>query len=68
MEALILAVIVTVLCIINGIDLSPLVGPFAVAAFGFTREFATWPGAVFSPGDFGQTTSEKLLALIQGFS
>jgi copper homeostasis protein (lipoprotein) len=54
--------------IVNGIDLSPLVGPFAVAAFGFTREFATWPGAVFSPGDFGQTTSEKFLALIQGFS
>jgi len=39
-----------------------------VVAFGFTRDFATWPGAVFSPGDFGQKTTEKLLALIQGFS
>jgi len=52
----------------NAVDLSPLVGPFAVAAFGFTRELATWPGAVLSPGDFGQTAPEKLLALIQGFS
>ena len=51
----------------NAVDLSQLVGPFAVAAFGFTRKFATWPGAVCSPGDFGQTTPEKPLALIQGF-
>jgi len=53
---------------LNAVDLSPLVGPFSMTAFGFTRECATWPGTVFSPEDFCQTTSEKLLALIQGFS
>jgi hypothetical protein len=38
------------------LDLSQLVGPFTVAAFGFTREFATRPGGGifamrFRPGD-----------------
>ena len=53
---------------LNAVDLRPRVSPFAVAAFGSTREFATWPGPGGSPGDFGQTTSEQLLALLQGFS
>jgi hypothetical protein len=53
---------------LNAVDLRPLVGPFTVAAFGFTREFATWPGSVYSPGDFSQTTSEQFLALLQSFS
>ena len=53
--------------ILNAIDLTPFVGPFAVAAFGFTREFSTWSGVIFSPGDFRQTTLEQFLALFQGF-
>jgi DNA repair exonuclease SbcCD nuclease subunit len=53
---------------VNAVDLRPRVSPFAVAAFGSTREFAAWPGPGGSPGDFGQTTSEQLLALLQGFS
>ena len=51
----------------NAVDLTPFVGPFAVAAFGFTREFSTWSGVIFSPGDFRQTTLEQFLALFQGF-
>ena len=54
--------------ILNAVGLRPRVGPLAVAAFGSTREFATWPGPGGSPGDFGQTRSEQLSALLQGFN
>jgi hypothetical protein len=50
----------------NAVDLSPIVSPFAVAAFGFARELTTWTGTIFSPGDLRQTMPGEFLALFQG--
>jgi hypothetical protein len=49
---------------INAVDLSSIVGLF-VAAFGFAREFGTWAGTIFSPGDLRQTMHGEFLALSQ---
>ena len=51
---------------LNAVDLSPNIGPFTMAAFGFAREFATWAETIFSPGDLRQAMPGEFLALFQG--
>ena len=50
---------------LNAVDLTPFIGPFAVSASGFSGECAPWTVAVSSPGDLCQTTREEFLTLFQ---
>jgi hypothetical protein len=51
----------------NAVELSPFDDPFAVASFGFSREFSTRTRTIGFPGDLRQTTVKKFLALFRGF-